>query len=55
MKLHRMHNTDKELVQCKRGIEVHLARPSANEGAEEAAESDKEAKASKSDGYEHQQ
>jgi len=50
MKLHRVHNTDKELVQCKRGMKVHLARPSANKGTEEAARSDKEAKASKSDG-----
>jgi len=50
MKLHRVHNTNKELMQCKGGMEVHLARPSAKKGAEEAAGSDKEAKASKPDG-----
>jgi len=42
MKLHRMHNTDKELVQG--GIEIHLARPTENVGAKEAGGSDKEAK-----------
>jgi len=49
-KLHRVYNTDKELVHCKGKIEVHLAKPSANVGAEAAGGSDKEAKASKSDG-----
>jgi len=51
VKLHRIYNTDKELVHCKRRIEVHLAKPSANVGTEAAGGNDKEAKASKSDGY----
>jgi len=50
VKLHRVHNTDKELVHCKGKIEVYLAKPSANVGAEEARGSNKETKASKSDG-----
>jgi len=50
VKLHKVYNTDKELVHCKGRIEVHLAKPSANVGAEVAGGSDKEVKASKSNG-----
>jgi len=50
MKLHKVHNTDKELVPCKGRIEVYLTKPCANVGAEAAGGSGKEAKASKFDG-----
>jgi len=50
VKLHRVHDTDKELVHCQAKIEVHVSKPSANVQAEAAGGSDKEAKASKSDG-----
>jgi len=45
-----VHNADKELVHCKKKIEVHLVKSGANVGAEEAGGSDREVKASKSDG-----
>jgi len=43
VKFHKVHTKDKELVHSKEQVKVHLAKPSAGR-------SNKEAKASKSDG-----